>query len=65
MLAGQVMLAHAPLLTQHTSGRKTSENPLTDPTSPVALSLTLRVQVPLAFWPSKADSGLNGANVPV
>ena len=42
----------------------TSENARTEPVSRPALSLAFSVHVPIAFWPSNADSGLFGENVP-
>ena len=41
---------------------KTSENALAEPVSAAALSLMLITQLPFAFWPSNALSGLFGAN---
>src|SRR5262249_14485986 len=43
----------------------TSEKRRTEPVSAAALSLTLIVHMPSAFWPSNALSGLLGPNVPV
>ena len=50
-------LPHGPL--------KMSEKARTVPTSPPAASIAVKVQVPSAFCPSKADNGLFPLKVPV
>ena len=59
-----LVMSQSGAVIQHVVPAIISEKRLRVPTSIPALSETLSVQLPLAFWPSNTDNGLSGVKFP-